>query len=619
MSNGINILREYADYMPEGLIFIDKEGKIQIYNKKAKEIFGVIYNNVIRHKSGSIAKGDIVIIADSSLGEDDGDLTGEDLKVLGITNNNLKQGYAIIVVGTYNEEKAMPVYKYTRKKDSGQLSIVTDILGKKIAARINFDKKEISISVDKEVFSIKYIKAFGHMVIIDGRTGELKFYQSKGYNIRKESIKDILTGRSFKGKEDGFEAGDIIGRNIFESHEFALNAKDFFDAARDGAIGYIDKYVEINGIPTICALIPTAIGRKRTGALLHVQDISQIKKLIMERNEILSKLEDIEKGLEIYSEDSDVFPQIIGVSPQIKNIKNLLSKASKSNSSVLLLGESGTGKSKMAREIHNASMNRDKPFIHVNCASIPETLMESEFFGYEGGSFTGARSKGKIGYFEMANGGTLFLDEIGEIPVSMQVKLLQAIETKSFYRIGGTQKIKVDIRIISATNRNLEREITEGRFREDLYYRINVFPIYIPPLRDRKEDIYYLVKDMLPKICRKVGCETMSISADALEKITSYSWPGNVRELENVLERAVNLCERGMILSEHINFNIKMCEEHIASGIKTLREEMEDAEKKAILRALNYFNGDKKEAMKALDIRKTNLYQKLKKYGIDIP
>lgn len=331
------------------------------------------------------------------------------------------------------------------------------------------------------------------------------------------------------------------------------------------------------------------------------------------------KLEDIENSLKIHSEDSDAFPQIVGESFQIKNIKNLLVKASISNSSVLLLGESGTGKSKMAREIHNASRNADKPFIHVNCASIPETLMESEFFGYEGGAFTGARSKGKIGYFEMADGGTLFLDEIGEIPISLQVKLLQAIETKSFYRIGGTQKIKVDIRIISATNRNLENEIAESRFREDLYYRINVFPIYIPPLRERKEDIYCLVKDILPKICRKVGRETMSISAEALEKIISYNWPGNVRELENVLERAVNLCERGTILSEHINFNIKMYEEYTSSGIRTLKEEIEDAEKKAILRALHYFNENKKEAMKALGIHKTSFYQKLTKYGIHIP
>ncbi|NSW92174.1 MAG: sigma 54-interacting transcriptional regulator [Firmicutes bacterium] len=619
MLNDIKILREYADYICEGLIFIDSDGKIQLFNKKAREIFSIKHIKDSSSQPGSIAKGDIVIVGDSAFGGDDGILISEDLNILGLTNQNSMCGAAIVAISVYDDPTIMPIYKYTRKRGNVLLSIITEMLGKRIVARIDFSKSEISIIVDKEVFSIAYTKASANIVILDGKTGKLKFHLTKDYTSRNVSIKDLLMGKPHIDEENGLKDGDIVGRSILELHEFLPNIKDYYDAAKGKNIGYMEKYVEVKGKPTLCTLIPIYINREKTGALLQIQDLSQIKKLLEEKNEVLYTLEDIENGFNEQSKDIDIFPQIIGKSAQIKIVKDLLHKVSKSNSSVLLLGESGTGKSKMAREIHNASRNADKPLIQVNCASIPETLMESEFFGYEGGSFTGARRDGKIGYFEMANGGTLFLDEIAEIPASMQAKLLQAIQTKSFYRVGGTKKINVNVRIIAATNRDLKNEIKEGRFREDLYYRINVFPIFIPALRERKEDIPLLVKGILPKICEEIGCESMTISEEALEKLTSYNWPGNIRELENILERAVTICERGTILSEHINFNVKMNEVFVMPSIKTLKEEIEDAEKKAILKALHYFNGDKKEAMKALGIHKTCLYKKLTKYSIEIP
>jgi transcriptional regulator with PAS, ATPase and Fis domain len=309
------------------------------------------------------------------------------------------------------------------------------------------------------------------------------------------------------------------------------------------------------------------------------------------------------------------FPKFVGNSKEIEQVKRLALKSAKTNSNVLILGESGTGKSLLAKSIHQNSKLKDEPFIHVNCGAIPETLLESELFGYERGAFTGARREGKKGFFEIANGGTIFLDEIGDISPSLQIKLLEVIQEKSFYKIGGTEKITVDIRIISATNKNLEGEMHKGRFREDLYYRINVFPIWIPPLRDRKQDIIPLVELLLPKICREIDCENKRISGEAVNLILKYHWPGNVRELENILERAVNLAEGNIILSKHISLKVGEFETK-DKAIMPLKEAIEKQEKRFIEEALLLSNGDKKKAWESLEISKTTFYERLNKYNI---
>ncbi|MPM83739.1 Nitrogen fixation protein VnfA [bioreactor metagenome] len=253
----------------------------------------------------------------------------------------------------------------------------------------------------------------------------------------------------------------------------------------------------------------------------------------------------------------------------------------------------------------------------MNCGSIPEALLESELFGYEGGAFTGARAAGKAGMFELAQGGTIFLDEIGEISLSLQVKLLQVLQDKTFFKIGGNRNIEVNVRIIVATNKNLEEEMLKGRFREDLYYRINVFPIWIPPLRERKGDIYPLVQNMLPFICSRLGCEIKRISGEALSVLTGYEWPGNIRELENILERAVNLAEGNTILSTHLTIDrIMDYARPKMADIRPLKEVMDEAEKRAIAEAILISGGDKKAAMNALKIGKTSFYEKINKYGI---
>lgn len=309
------------------------------------------------------------------------------------------------------------------------------------------------------------------------------------------------------------------------------------------------------------------------------------------------------------------FSSFVGSSKEIQNVKRMALKASKTNSNVLILGESGTGKTILGKVIHENSKVKDEPFIHVNCGAIPENLLASELFGYEKGAFTGAKNGGKKGFFEIANGGTILLDEIGDIPQNLQVKLLQVIQEKNFYRVGGVDKVNINVRIITATNKNLEKEILNGRFREDLFYRINVFPIWIPPLSERKEDINSLVNLLLPRICKQIGCEEKRISSEAMNLILRYDWPGNVRELENILERAVNLADGNIIMSRHIIVKFDR-NKNSCKKVLSLKEFVQEQEKIVIEKTLLLYNGDKKETMKALNISKTTLYDKLKIYNI---
>lgn len=614
----MDYINQFTDMMSEGFIFIDNRGIIQIYNKKAKEVFGVIYNQGKGHEAGRILKGDIVVIADNNLGRDDGGLTPGHLGVLGIEDNNMDVGDSIIALGRYKDDKASPIYKYIKDKSEEFMSLDREFSDKNIRVSIDFIGRSINISIDEETFEIEYINAIGHMVVLDGQTGEVKFYQANGYTIRRESILDLIIGKEYMPKGKNLEV-KVIGRDIFEIHGHVGAIKEFYETAKGKNFTFKDKFMEINGRPTLCSLAPVDRNGKRAGAVLKVKDISGLKELIKERNEALLKLEEVEKQIKQGERNIDLFPNIVGESDEIKEVKNLLYKASKSNSTVLLLGESGTGKGLMAKSIHEASKVKDEPFIQVNCGSIPQNLIESELFGYEEGAFTGAKTKGKIGFFEMAKGGTIFLDEISEIPPSMQVKLLQVLQSKSFFRVGGTKEIKVNVRIMAATNKNLEAEVLNGRFREDLFYRINVFPIWIPPLRERKQDIHGIVYSKLPQICRLAGYDEKHISGEALKKLKQYNWPGNIRQLENILERAVILCEGNTILSKYLKIEPSYGENsENKENTMTLKQAVINAEKMIIMDTLRICEGDKKKAMNMLRIGKTSFYDKLKKYDIDM-
>ncbi|MFP5115793.1 sigma-54 interaction domain-containing protein [Bacillaceae bacterium C204] len=327
------------------------------------------------------------------------------------------------------------------------------------------------------------------------------------------------------------------------------------------------------------------------------------------------------------------FSDLIGKCSTFLATKKFAERISGSNSSVLLMGDSGTGKELFAHAIHNSSMRSSLPLVAINCAAIPEHLLESELFGYDDGAFTGAKKGGKKGQFEIANNGTLFLDEIGDMPLSMQSKLLRVLQEKEVQRIGGQKSISIDVRIIAATHRDLEKLVEEGKFRQDLYYRLNVIKIEIPPLRERKEDIPLISQSLLKKLERKFYRKGIELSAEVEERLMKHEWPGNIRELENVLERSINVLDGKTIEVAHLPLYLRDMESETSFvntplspnkmpapkaqlPIDSLKETLARAEKEAILHALDITNGNKQEAAKVLGIGKTSFYEKCKLYAI---
>ena len=286
---------------------------------------------------------------------------------------------------------------------------------------------------------------------------------------------------------------------------------------------------------------------------------------------------------------------------------------------MLLEGESGTGKELFARAIHMLSARRERPFVAINCAAIPDTLLESELFGHERGSFTGAAAR-RLGKFELAEGGTVFLDEIGELTAATQAKLLRVLQEKSFHRVGGTASIEVDVRIIAASNRPLDRLVAQGAFREDLFYRVRVFPIRIPALRERPEDIEPLVDWFLAQLPRELKKKPVGLESAARERLRAYDWPGNVRELRNCLERAIILCDDGPIAERHLKLSPEQAAEPLPAGA-TLEEVRERAARTAerlwLARALDRARGDRTEAAEALGLTPRKLESKLREHGLD--
>jgi DNA-binding NtrC family response regulator len=320
-------------------------------------------------------------------------------------------------------------------------------------------------------------------------------------------------------------------------------------------------------------------------------------------------------------------PRIIGEDARLRHVLQQLHRAAATDATVLLEGESGTGKELFARGLHALSPRADAPFVAINCAAIPDTLLETELFGHEKGAFTGAVAR-KAGRFELAHRGTLFLDEIGDLPLALQAKILRALEEKRFERVGGTQSLHVDVRVVAATNRNLKQRVAERQFREDLFFRLSVFPIQIPPLRERSQDVVILARHFVDRFCRDLNKKPLSLSTAALDELNAYSWPGNVRELQNCIERAVILCDGDTIQPRHLNLSFRqpVTATPIVSGwdeidlsgtmAEALRRVTAEVERRKLERGLSEAAGNKQRAAEALQISYKTMLQKLKEYGI---
>jgi DNA-binding NtrC family response regulator len=315
------------------------------------------------------------------------------------------------------------------------------------------------------------------------------------------------------------------------------------------------------------------------------------------------------------------YAEIIGKCEKMQQVSALIQKVAPSDTSVLLLGESGTGKELFARAIHSLSARRKGPYVAINCAAIPRELLENELFGSERGAYTGSVAR-KMGKFEIAQGGTIFLDEVRDLDIALQAKLLRVLQDKTFERLGGTKTITVDVRVIAASNADLKKATEKKQFREDLFYRLSVFPITIPPLRERREDIPELAGYFVKKYCAEMKKPQKSISKEATALLEKYHWPGNVRELENTIERAIILCEGKKILPQHLAIRIPTPNEirlREGAGLKEVGQYAQaEAERALIVRVLNQVRGNKRKASQALKIDYTTLFEKIKKYKIEV-
>lgn len=348
------------------------------------------------------------------------------------------------------------------------------------------------------------------------------------------------------------------------------------------------------------------------------QKLEEIENLNKEISRLKQKLETYKYGFKDLFSSKYTFEDITGNNEKFIEIKEMARKVASTDASILLMGESGTGKELFAHSIHSLSNRKNRPFIRVNCAAIPFDLAESELFGYERGAFSGAKNEGKPGKFELAKGGTVFLDEIGSLPFGLQSKLLRVLEEKEVERLGGKRPIKLDFRLLSATNSNLQNLIDQERFRPDLFYRLSSVPIQIPPLRERKEDIILYLEHFLKNIATKMDIEVNEISNEAIPILVNYKWPGNIRELINVLEQSVLKVTKGVkILPEHLPSFLFANNYTIYKNGFGLKKSIEETEKLAIQHALKYTNGNKRKAAKLLGIQRSVLYNKINKYEIN--
>lgn len=437
----------------------------------------------------------------------------------------------------------------------------------------------------------------------------------------EEGIRDSLRGIL---EDEGYEVitseSAEEGLRMIDEHSPDLVLLDIWLSGMDGIEALKRIRDRRPSVPVIMisghGTIELAVKAAKLGAYDFLEKPLSLERVIITVKRAIEKAV-LEGTLRAIKEDLEERQRFIGESQVIKHLKTQIELVAPSGSIVLITGESGSGKELVAREIHNHSPRHKGPFIEVNCAAIPKELIESELFGHEKGSFTGAieRKKGK---FELADGGTLFLDEIGDMSKEAQAKVLRVIETKEFQRVGGAKNIKVDVRIIAATNKDLEEEVKRGNFREDLFYRLNVIPIRVPPLRERKEDIPLLAEHFLQLIAEQFGRPKKRVSEDAMKALMEYHWPGNVRELKNLIERLVIMSSGEIITEEDIKTYLGIAPRGIQNyfRLNTLKEARDAFERDFILKKLEENNWNISKTAESINLERTALYRKLKLLGI---
>jgi PAS domain S-box-containing protein len=555
----------------DGVISIDKNCKINLINKKAAELIGVKREEAINKDINKVVK-------DTRLPH-----------VLKTGKHELDWQQKL---GKYQIITSRIPLKDNNGKIIGAIAVfrnITDV--------VNLDKQLNNLNEYKSLLQAVFSAVQDAISVVD----------TKGYHIMVNPAYTKVTGISAEeimGKYANYDLkeGDSLHIKVLKTKKPVKNTK---------------IVTKPSGKVVIAQAAPILVDNKLKGSVAVLHDITEIRNLTKELSEAQKRIRELSAK---YS-----FDDIVGKCKNIIEAKEQLIKAANVPATVLLKGESGTGKELFAHAIHNEGTRKENQFVRVNCAALSETLLESELFGYEEGAFTGAKKGGKKGLFEEANNGTIFLDEISEISSNTQVKLLRVLQEKEITRVGGVKPIHVNVRVVAATNEDLYKLVKEGKFREDLYYRLNVFPIQIPPLRERKKDIDFLVKKFINKYNIEYGRNVNRIDNRALNILKQYDWPGNVRELENVIGRAminmsfneieINDTHLPILFSEQNNTNSEIIDKE--SEYKSLSQALENYEKKYIEKIYYQEDKNKTKTAEKLNISIRSLYYKFSRYGIE--
>ncbi|NPV92126.1 MAG: sigma 54-interacting transcriptional regulator [Firmicutes bacterium] len=565
MMNERDILLNFTH---NGIIVIDEQGFIQFLNQAAREMFHIeSENSVGKHVSYFNPQSPLLeVIASGKPQVAQRERFGE--------NTVVSNSTPVIVDG----------------KVVGAIAVFQDI------TRLE--------SIAGELEEVKTLKSILDTIVENPYEGVMVIDSQCNITMVNQYYAEVL----------GHKKEDIIGRPVWE----VVPNTRLPEILETGEV-QIGEFWQINNLEWIIMRVPIKKDGKIIGAmgksLLNANEAQVLMKKIQSLQDQLDYFRD-----EVHREWSSryTFDHIVGTSRTMQFLIGQAKTVARTTSTILLMGESGTGKELFAHAIHSASPRRNGPFIKINCAAVPENLLESELFGYVDGAFTGAKKGGKPGKFEMANGGTIFLDEIGDMSLSMQAKLLRVLQEREVERVGGQKTIQVDVRVIAATNKDLEALVRKRQFREDLYYRLNVVTLNTPPLREHKEDIPTLVNDMIKRLNRTLGSNVCGITPETLDLFMVYDWPGNIRELENLIERAINFAEELYLKPDNFPGLIKKLKHQIepVSTLRPLMETIDEAEKQAIVAALQASNNNRQQAARMLNIHRSILYRKLNKYSL---
>ncbi|MCK8817652.1 sigma-54-dependent Fis family transcriptional regulator [Natroniella sulfidigena] len=565
-----NWFEAIVDSVYNGIVAIDNKQQVIFFNRASEKLLGIKKEEALGQKVMEvIPETGLVNVLQTGLKE-----TGQQLKVNGreIYSNRTPIIYDDKVIGAiavFQDITEIVETKQKLEETENDLEILETILD---------NAYEGIIIVDRDGYITKFNKAYQN------------FLGLKEEEVLGEHVTDVIENTRMH-----------IAVKTGEAEE--------------------DHVQRIQGHDMIASRIPIKKDGQVIGAIGKVlfQDVKELESLAHRTGSLKDRFDYYKNEIKRMQEAKYSFDNIITQNKQMKYLKKIAMKAAESSSTVLIQGESGTGKELFAHAIHKASYRKYGAFIRVNCAAIPESLLEAELFGYEKGAFTGAKKQGKPGKFELANGGTIFLDEIGTMPTEMQAKLLRVLQEREVERIGGTTTIDLDVRVIAATNEKLGEEVKEGNFRQDLFYRLNVIRLQIPPLRERLDDIPILANAILKELVKELQLGPKELAPQTINSLRNYSWPGNVRELHNFIERAINISPEKMILPEHLPEVIRPSDKSImARDSWNLKQIVAEAETRAIKQALKQTDGNRTAAAELLGIHRTSLYKKIDRYQIDM-